>query len=210
VAVSLLWELHGADTFEMDELPPIATLSATERRLFAGMQERGLSSPLTSSAGRLFDGVAALLGLRERVAFEGQAAMLLEFSAGDLSEGAYRFAVQRVDESEAGRMLELDWRPVIEAALEDSRNGVAPGIIAARFHDGLAEAIVAIARAVDEPRVALSGGCFQNRRLTADTARRLGEAGFEVLLHREVPANDGGISLGQVVVAAARLAAGEA
>jgi hydrogenase maturation protein HypF len=82
---------------------------------------------------------------------------------------------------------------------------VKPGIIAGRFHNALVEAILAVAQSVGERRVALTGGCFQNRLLTERATQRLREAGFEVLLHRQVPPNDGGISLGQVVVAAARL-----
>jgi hydrogenase maturation protein HypF len=99
----------------------------------------------------------------------------------------------------------LDWQPLIEAVLADLRCGVATGIMAARFHNALVEAIVAVAQAVGQPRVALTGGCFQNRLLTERAAERLARAGFEVLLHRQAPPNDGGISLGQVVIAAARL-----
>jgi hydrogenase maturation protein HypF len=102
----------------------------------------------------------------------------------------------------------LDWGPMVEAILEDLQRGVKPGIMAGRFHNTLAEAILAVARSVGERRVALTGGCFQNRLLTERAAQRLGQAGFEVLLHRQVPPNDGGISLGQVVVAAARLERG--
>ncbi|MGB6362637.1 MAG: carbamoyltransferase HypF, partial [Thermoanaerobaculia bacterium] len=109
------------------------------------------------------------------------------------------------EEVPAETILELDWRPLVEAVLQDSRRGVEAGMIAARFHNSLVGAIVAVARAIGESRVALTGGCFQNRLLTERAARRLREAGFEVLLHRKVPPNDGGISLGQVAVAAARL-----
>ena len=87
--------------------------------------------------------------------------------------------------------------------LTDLRRGVATGIMAARFHNALVEAIVAVAQAAGERRVALTGGCFQNRLLTERAAERLERAGFEVLLHRQVPPNDGGISLGQVAIAAA-------
>jgi hydrogenase maturation protein HypF len=104
--------------------------------------------------------------------------------------------------------LELDWRPLLEAILADLARGVARDRIARRFHRGLAEAIAAAAAAVGEERVALTGGCFQNRRLTEAAARRLERAGHRVLLHRAVPPNDGGIALGQVMVAAARLEQG--
>ena len=88
---------------------------------------------------------------------------------------------------------------------QDLRAGVPAGILAGRFHNGLSAAIVAVAQAVGQPRVALTGGCFQNRLLLERTVSRLRRAGFDVLLHRHVPPNDGGISLGQVAVAAARL-----
>jgi len=99
----------------------------------------------------------------------------------------------------------LDWEPLVEGVREDLQRGVKPGIIAGRFHNSLVEAILAVAQSVGERRVALTGGCFQNRLLTERATRRLSEAGFEVVLHRQVPPNDGGISLGQVAVAAARL-----
>jgi hydrogenase maturation protein HypF len=182
------------------------------------MLETGLGSPQTTSIGRLFDAVAAVIGLRQQVSFEGQAAMTLEFVADTEEEGSYPLPVDPVDTAlvsdsiehlpeEVGSesVLELDWRSLVEAILEDSRRGVEAGIIAARFHNSLVDAIVAVARAIGESRVALTGGCFQNRLLTERAARRLREAGFEVLLHRQVPPNDGGISLGQVAVAAARL-----
>ncbi len=94
---------------------------------------------------------------------------------------------------------------MVEAVTADVRKGVSPGAIAARFHNALVEAIVAVAEATGEAHVALTGGCFQNRLLVENTAERLQRAGFEVLLHRQVPPNDGGISLGQIAVAAARL-----
>jgi hydrogenase maturation protein HypF len=98
----------------------------------------------------------------------------------------------------------LDWRPTLEAVVEERRRGVAGQVVAARFHNALVEGIGRVARAIGEPAVALSGGCFQNRLLVERVAARLDEAGFRVLLHRQVPPNDGGISFGQVAVAAAR------
>jgi hydrogenase maturation protein HypF len=102
-------------------------------------------------------------------------------------------------------LLELDWRPLVAAVVADRRSGVATATIAARFHAALARAGLAVARHVDARRVALTGGCFQNRLLSASVARLLRDDGREVLLHRAVPANDGGIALGQVAVARARL-----
>jgi hydrogenase maturation protein HypF len=194
-------------------------LSLTERRLLVQMLERGLNAPITTSTGRLFDAVAALVGLHQQATFEGQAAMALEYAADVGVEDAYPLPL--IVTNDAGKSanteaspqppvvgpspLVLDWGSLVEAVLEDLQQGVKAGIIAARFHNALVEAILAVAQAVGAPRVALTGGCFQNRLLTERAASRLSQAGFEALLHRQVPPNDGGISLGQVIVAADRL-----
>jgi hydrogenase maturation protein HypF len=208
VALALLWELYGEAALEMDDLAPIRALPPSERVVLGQMLRRGLSAPIATSAGRMFDGVAALLGLHPYVSFEGQAAMALEYAVDASEDGAYPLSL--VSSSfpslpSAPPPLLLDWQPMIEALLHDLRTGVSAGILAARFHNGLAAAIVAVAQAVGQPLVALTGGCFQNRLLLERSASRLRQAGFDVLLHRQVPPNDGGISLGQVAVAAARL-----
>ncbi|HSN75768.1 MAG TPA: Sua5/YciO/YrdC/YwlC family protein, partial [Anaerolineae bacterium] len=205
VALALLWELYGEAALEMDDLAPIRVLPPSERLVLGQMLRRGLSAPLTTSAGRLFDGVASLVGLHQSVSFEGQAAMALEYAAEASEEGAYPiFLVSSSSPSFPSAPLLLDWQPLIEALVQDLRTGVPAGVLAGRFHNGLAAAIVAVAQAIGQPRVALTGGCFQNRLLLERTASRLRQAGFDVLLHRHVPPNDGGISLGQVAVAAAR------
>jgi hydrogenase maturation protein HypF len=215
--LAILHETLGESVWEQSDLAPIRCLVGAEPSLFSRMIETGLGSPLTTSVGRLFDAVASILDLRQQVSFEGQAAMTLEFVADIEEGGSYPLPVEPVpatvsdsgehlpEEMTAETVLELDWRPLVAAVLEDSRQGVDAGIIAARFHNSLVGAIVAVAREIGESRVALTGGCFQNRFLTERAARQLREAGFEVLLHRQVPPNDGGISLGQVAVAAARL-----
>ena len=207
VALALLWEMFGEAALERDDLAPVQAFSPGERRLLAQMLRRGVNSPMTTSAGRLFDGVAALLGLHQRVSFEGQAAIALEFAADTSIHEAYPLPLEPPPGVEPGSeaAFVLDWRPLVGAALDDLRRRVPAGIMAARFHNALVDAIVAAARQVGQSRVALSGGCFQNRWLTERAAARLDEAGFQVLLHRQVPANDGCISLGQVMVAAALL-----
>lgn len=102
----------------------------------------------------------------------------------------------------------LDWGPLLEAVIEDSRRGMGVGMIAARFHNAMAQGIVRVAREVGQSQVALSGGCFQNRLLTLRATELLEADGFEVLRHRQVPANDGGLSLGQIAVAAAQMSRG--
>jgi hydrogenase maturation protein HypF len=213
VALALLWELYGQAIFDREDLAPIRAFNLAERRLLVQMLERGFNSPLTTSAGRLFDGVAALIGLHQQVSFEGQAAMALEYAADADVEGAYPIRLDRRpptadsrdnNEDERSTMV-LDWQPLLESVLEDLQRSVNPGIMSARFHNALIDMISAVAEIAGEPKVALSGGCFQNRLLTERAARRLSQAGFEMLLHRQVPPNDGGISLGQVVVATAQL-----
>jgi len=215
VAAALLWELLGPAALERDDLPPVAALAPAERRVLARMLETGWNAPITTSAGRLFDGVAALLGLHQTVSFEGQAAMALEHLAEragveDTCEAAdaYPLTLTRTFACSPAASLELDWRPLLEAVLADLGRGAPPETIARRFHAGLARAIAAAAGAVGEERVALTGGCFQNRLLTESAAALLARAGHRVLLHRAVPPNDGGIALGQVAVAAARLERG--
>ena len=163
------------------------------------MLDTGFRSPLTTSAGRLFDAVASLLDLRQRSSFEAQAAMKLEYVADPDVRDAYPVEVTGSLEG-----LMVDWGPTIHAVLDDSCRGTDASIVSARFHNAMVQAIVEVARAVAEPTVALSGGCFQNRLLTERARQRLMDAGFRVLVHRRVPANDGGISLGQVAVAAAQ------
>jgi hydrogenase maturation protein HypF len=198
-ALALLWELYGEAALAMTGLAPVAAFSPAERGVLGRMLDRGVNAPVTTSAGRLFDGIAALAGLQQRVAFEAQAAMALEFAADGGEQGAYPLDLVE------GSDYVLDWRPLVEDVLADVRRGVPAAIISARYHNGLVDAIVRVSRAVGQPRVALTGGCFQNRLLTERTVERLARAGFEVLLHRLAPPNDGGISLGQVAVAAALL-----
>jgi hydrogenase maturation protein HypF len=202
VALAVLWEMWGEDALDREDLAPIRAIDPSERPLLATMLAKGFRSPTTSSAGRLFDAVAALLDVRQRVSFEGQAAMALEFIADAGNKGSYPFEIRRADEE--SEIIELDWQPLVEGVIEDSLRQVDPGIIAGRFHNALVDALVAVVQRLGETRVALTGGCFQNRLLTERAASRLRESGLDVFVHRQVPANDGGISLGQVAVAAAR------
>jgi hydrogenase maturation protein HypF len=204
-ALGLLWEVYGEATGDQEDLAPVRALSGPERQVLLSMLERGVHCPVTTSAGRLFDGVAALLDLHQRCSFEGQAAMALEFACDESVEDAYPIDVSGGSAAPGRPPWVVDWTPLVEAVVQDVRKVVAPAVIAARFHNALVRAIVQVARAVAEPTVVLSGGCFQNRVLLERSASALREAGFAVLLHRQVPPNDGGIALGQLAVAAARL-----
>jgi hydrogenase maturation protein HypF len=196
-AIGLLYELFGDAAFEMRHLPPFQDITAVELSALKGMLRRKLNSPQTSSMGRLFDAVASLIGLRQQMRFEGQAAMELEFALDRIEANeSYNLSLDTRHSS-----LVLDWSPMIEAILSDVQNGVPRGRIPAKFHNALAEAVVAVAKRVGERRVALSGGCFQNRYLTERTVWRLQTEGFQPYWHQRVPPNDGGIALGQVVAA---------
>lgn len=161
------------------------------------------AAPLATGAGRWFDAVAALLGLRDVVTWDGQAACELEALAGDEIAGPYPFRVERRP------TFEIDLRPVIRAIVKDCREGMTTSRIAARFHETMAHVVLAGARngrtASGIGLAALTGGCFQNRRLS-ERARALLEAdGFRVLVHGEVPCNDGGLALGQAAIASVHL-----
>ena len=169
------------------------------------MAAKGINSPLTSSAGRLFDAAAAILGVRDAINYEGQAAVELEQLA-DISEtGAYPAAV------EAGVPFTIRGSDLLHAVIADRTDGVPAPVIAARFHHGVAALIEAgcllMRERYDLGTVALSGGVFQNLLLLGATVARLEARGFRVLLHSRVPCNDGGISLGQALVVASRVAA---
>jgi hydrogenase maturation protein HypF len=144
----------------------------------------------------LFDAVASILGLRHRVTFEGQAAMELECSIQPDIDDVYPFEITNTLPSV------VDWVPMIPEILIDLQKGQATGNISAKFHNTLTEIIVAVARKVGEPKVLLTGGCFQNRYLVERSVGRLSDAGFKPYWHQRVPPNDGGIALGQVVAAA--------
>lgn len=215
VALALLWELLGEQALERDDLAVIRSFSPAEKRLLGQLLSKNLNAPVTTSAGRLFDGVAALLGLHSRVNFEGQAAMALEFLADKSELGTANYELRMTNDKwqmtndpslvTGHSSLILDWGPLLEAILADLRAGVNSAVISARFHNALVEGMAQVARQANQSQVALSGGCFQNRLLTERAARRLRQSGFNVLLHRQVPPNDGGISLGQIAVAAAQL-----
>jgi hydrogenase maturation protein HypF len=208
IATCLGWQAFAAN---YPDLELTHFLAAKPRATLATMMARGLNSPLTSSCGRLFDAVAAALGLcRDAIAYEGQAAIELETLALGAATGeegdAYPFGL----DSARGRWL-LDPAPMWAALLADLARGEGRGAMAARFHRGLAQGTADLAGRLAARHgldtIALSGGVFQNKTLFEALARHLRRQGLRVLSHRQVPANDGGLSLGQAVAAAARLIA---
>jgi hydrogenase maturation protein HypF len=165
------------------------------------MVQRRVNAPLTSSAGRLFDAVAAILGIRDSINYEGQAAVELEQRADLTEQGSYPAGVTE------GPALQLHGADLVRAVVADLRAGVPVEVIATRFHHGVADAIIRVCLLLRESTgvgaVALSGGVFQNVLLLERTVAGLEQRGFRVLTHSRVPPNDGGISLGQVAIAAA-------
>ncbi len=178
--------------------------TAFEWQVLRRQLDTGLNSPLTSSAGRLFDAVAAALGVCRVRTYEGQPAVELEMSADPEEEGFYELEPPQGNES-----LILDTPALFRAVMEDFWSGAGVEKIAARFHNSLVRLLAAVCARVREQNgvelAALAGGVFQNALLFTKLRRRLEELGFEVLFHTQTPPNDGSISLGQVAVAAARL-----
>ncbi len=200
----------GWDRFQSayPDLELTAYLAGRPLEILATMLNKGLNSPLTSSCGRLFDAVAAALGLsRERVTYEGQAAIELEALAVQaLNDYGTGYPFQMIVED--GPVV-LDPTPMWVALFTDLTQGVDREVIAARFHIGLAQAVAGLARMLTGKQgldgVALSGGVFQNRTLLEALSGLLRSDGLQVLMHRQVPANDGGLSLGQAAIAAAHI-----
>jgi hydrogenase maturation protein HypF len=174
-------------------------------RVIRQMLARGVNSPLTSSAGRLFDAIAALIGLRDEVQYEAQAAVELEKLANETRVEAYPFCLHHDD-----RPMVVETKGIIRGVVDDLLRGAPAPLIAGKFHTTLTEIILIVCCHIREltslRQVALSGGVFQNIRLLTMVVSRLKAHGFEVYTHSQVPPNDGGISLGQAAVANAILA----
>jgi hydrogenase maturation protein HypF len=199
-AIGVLYELLGDELFERSDIMPLQAFDPAEVRILRQMLEKAVNSPVTSSAGRLFDAVASISGLRQKVNFEGQAAMELEFAASGQGIGeSYPFDLTAGrNDPEGSEMILVDWGPMMLAILSDLKNGMPIGTISCRFHRSLSEMIVAVAQRVAMERVALSGGCFQNKFLTEYSVRRLEQEGFRPYWHQRIPPNDGGIAMGQI------------
>ncbi|MGD0037004.1 MAG: carbamoyltransferase HypF [Bacteroidota bacterium] len=197
VALGILYEIFGEDIFHRDDLISVQAFTPAELDMLKQMFIKCVNMPITTSAGRLFDAVASLIGLRQIVNYEGQAAMELEFLIQSVkSEECYPFEID-----EAAKVKIVDWQSIFEGILTDMKNHISQSIISAKFHNTLVEMIVAVATKIKQNRVVLSGGCFQNKYLTEHTVKRLREGGFRPYWHQRVPPNDGGIALGQAYAA---------
>ena len=200
MAAVFLQAAYGEAMGELD-LAFVRRLDRSAWRLLSRAAERGLNAPLTSSAGRLFDAVASILGLRDRVDFEAQAAMELEALAEMEADRVYAVDLEEKD----GRTV-VRTPDIVRGVVEDILAGIGADRIGSRFHATLADVIVKTCGRLRErsglDRVALSGGVFQNVRLLRLAVDGLGRAGFQVYTHHQVPPNDGGLALGQAAIAA--------
>ena len=203
MALGHLYTLLGQDV-SLEDLPVLAQLGSEELAMIKRQLERGFNSPLTSSAGRLFDAVSALAGVRGTIDYEAQAAIELEMLAPDdikkLDLELYPFSIVLEEEHRVVKLGEL-----ISAVVGEVKNRVPIPLISARFHRTMAGIVAQMCQIIAVETgikvVALSGGVFQNRLLSRLAREALREEGFQVLTHRLVPCNDGGISLGQAVIA---------
>ncbi len=204
MAVSYLFRHFGKDFWNLD-IPFVRALDRRRTENLLKVIGSGINSPLTSSTGRLFDAVAALAMIRESVNYEAQAAIELEAAIDDRTdEQGYSFGIA----DDAGVWI-IDTRPMFLALTKDLGEGVATGVISHRFHLGFVDVLARVAAVVRGrtglDRICLSGGSFQNRFLFEHLQERLKRDGFQIFTHAEVPSGDGGISLGQAVIAAHRI-----
>jgi hydrogenase maturation protein HypF len=195
MALSYLFSLGIAET-----VPLLGRIDPIEVQLIKQQVERQINSPLTSSMGRLFDGVAALTGVRDKISYEAQAAIEMEMLAAGDVHSDYPFSI-----TEHGGVRIVGITELLAAVIDDLKKGIPVPLISARFHNSVCEMIIEMCRILARERglrqVALSGGVFQNRRLLRLATSALRAEGFTVITHSLVPTNDGGISLGQAVVA---------
>ncbi|MCX7985164.1 MAG: hypothetical protein N3A63_09715 [Bacteroidetes bacterium] len=193
----VFYEMYGDQIIENKRANEILLQYFSEKEIdiLLRMVKRGLNVHRTSSVGRLFDAIAAVLERRGFVRYEGQAAMELEFSATTVKSDEMYSVSYRQEES----LVIIDWQTLIEDLLDDRARGVSPALCARKFHNTLVSTILSIASKLGIQRVALSGGCFQNKLLTERAVEILLRSGFQPYWHQRVPPNDGGIALGQAV-----------
>lgn len=201
IALAHLWQAGIAWN---DDLPPVQNTEPQERTIIRQQIERRINSPLTSSMGRLFDAVAALAGVLQIVTYEAQAAIWLEAQVDENESDSYAFDLLEPGDPKAPRLI--DPAPILRSVYHDLRDNVPVPVIAARFHNAVADMIRDVClltrRETGIKAVALSGGVFQNATLFQKTVPRLEEIGLTVYTHRLVPPNDGGLALGQAAIAA--------
>ena len=209
-AIGLLYEILGERVFEQNELMPIKNTPEKELKILQKMLTGNINSPVTSSAGRLFDAVSSIIGISSYSHYEGQAAMQLEFAIdSEPIDKAYPFNVINSTHKKSDVKFIIDWEPIIINIMADLNKRVTKNVISAKFHNTLANAVLEIAKKTGESKVVLSGGCFQNKYLLEKTIKFLQKEDFKPYWHQRVPTNDGGISLGQIAAAANKINTGD-
>jgi hydrogenase maturation protein HypF len=193
-AIGLLFEMYGPQLFD-SQSAIFNYFSPKELLYIKQMLIKKLNCPMSSSAGRLFDATASLLDIRQKIKYEGQAAMMLEYLANVKETGKYLYSMSQT------LPVNIDWQPMFENILKDISNGVDRQRIAMKFHNTLADIILTMAQHFKVHKVVLSGGCFQNSILLTRTVNYLSKNKFHVYWHQRVPPNDGGIALGQIILA---------
>lgn len=200
---SAAYLIRRALNSRMDEIPSWLT-DGNEVSMLISLAERGINAPLTSSMGRLFDAMAAIAGICVNASYDGQPAIEFEQAIDENCTDSYRF-----DIIQNSTGIALDWRAVVEGAVKDRAQNVGAGIISAKFHNGVARALLDVCITVQERcgrlPVVLSGGVFGNVHLLDRVFELLRKNGYRVYTNEQIPANDGGISFGQAAVAAERL-----
>ncbi|MBI4850554.1 MAG: carbamoyltransferase HypF [Acidobacteria bacterium] len=195
-ALGLLYKIFGDKLFTMKELNSVKAFTQKELEVYKTMLKKDINTPSTSSIGRLFDIVASIIGLRQKVNFEGQAAMELEFSIDKTNIADY-YPIKIIE----SRPAIIDWEPIILGIINDVALDIPITIISAKFHNSLIHSIITVAKGFREKPIVLTGGCFQNRYLIERSVSFLKKEGFEVYFHQQIPPNDGGIALGQIIAA---------
>jgi hydrogenase maturation protein HypF len=196
-ALGLLHVAFGLDPARLTPLAQSLGFGESEIAVLLSLLRRGIQASVTTSAGRLFDGAASLLGLRQRCSFEGQAAMELEFAADTAPQEEAGLIMPIIALGERA-FWQIDWRPALKEILS-TKAQIRPGLLAARFQAGLARSIRDVALRVGIETVVLSGGCFQNACLLDETIKALRAAELDVLCHRDLPPNDGSLAAGQAL-----------
>lgn len=204
-AFAYLYDIYGNDIFNMN-LNFLSKIDKLKVEFIRRMIDKNIACPEISSAGRLFDAVSALIGIRSFCNFEGQAAIEMEMLADEDEMGEYGFEIYHED-TKINKNLVIDPAPIFSYIINDLRNNVPQSKIAGRFHNTMARVILhgvkIISKEAGIERVALSGGVFQNMILLKKSLCLLEDEGFDTYIHKRVPTNDGGISLGQAVIASA-------
>lgn len=200
VALSLMKEIFGSDISSYKNFQWYKSFPRGDANILEQMILKNVNTPSTSSVGRLFDGVASIVGIKNIVSFEGQAAMELEFSLDGVQTDEY-YPWKIHERKDRFPNYIIDWEPIIKGIVMDLKRKIPIPFVSAKFHNTLVETILDVATRAGESKIVLSGGCFQNVYLAERAVLKLREKGFKPYWHQRIPTNDGGIALGQIMAA---------